>query len=157
MKKIQNKEFRSTELQTLPPATGVDNIIIENDEQREQNYHGIRFKGRIIADDNVTNIYMKGYVTLMCIPNDNITIPAITSAALLEDAQSYIIASELWSMFSGPTQTQNRGASIYDFDFAPKTSRTCSRGGKIVGQVTNESVSVNAVYSGLLSSFGTAK
>ncbi len=45
-------------------------------------------------------------------------------------------------------------AEYYDFDFAPKTSRTCSMGGKIVGQVTNEGLG-SVVVNALLTMFTT--
>ena len=122
------------------------------------NFHGIRYKGRIIQDVLSTANFASGFVTLMCIPNDQITIPALLTEADLNDSNSFIIACEAWSTYSRLSSGDDTAgqSKIWDFDFAPKTSRTCMRGGKIVGQITNNSPVATITVTHMISSFETA-
>ena len=154
---MQQKEFEVIFRQVLPPDTGVNNLIIENNIISKINFHGIRFKGRIIQDPAETgNILSSGMVTLMCIPNDQIVIPTLLTEADLNDSNSFIIATEAWMIMSEPAPAIPTFGTVYDFEFAPKTSRTCMKGGKIVGQVTVNSPTADVVITALLSSFETA-
>ena len=118
------------------------------------NFHGIRYKGRIIADDKSGEQFGSGMVTLMCIPNDQITIPTLLTEADLNDSNSFIIATEAWATLTNENTAPNIGATRqYDFEFAPKTSRSCMRGGKIVGQITNNSPTTTLTVTHLLSTF----
>jgi len=152
---LQQKEFEHTERQTLPQLTGVNSLVIENTGLSKLNFHGIRFKGRIQIDNGeATEQFLSGFVTLMCVPNDQIAIPSILNEATLNDSNSFIIAVEAWQMFSQPAVAFTY-AGTYDFDIAPKTSRSCMKGGKIVGQVTNTSAVSDCVITTLLSTFET--
>ncbi len=119
------------------------------------NFHGIRYKGRIQGDpaEPATQL-QSGFVSLMCIPNDQITIPTLLTEADLNDSNSFIIAVEAWS-FLTPTGANAKGGynTQYEFDFAPKTSRTCMRGGKLVGQVTSNAPVADTVITHQLSTF----
>ena len=119
------------------------------------NFHGIRFKGRIFPDfAEPADQYISGFVSLMCIPNDQITIPTLLTEADLNDSNSFIIAVEAWMIAVQGSAAQQAGApALYDFDFAPKTSRTCMKGGKLVGQVTVNSPTADAVITTQLSTF----
>jgi len=152
---MQSKRYDSIERQVLPATTGVDSRVIENNENHQVNYHGVRFKGRIIANvDSAGANYGSGYITLMCLPNDFITIPTIRSDNDMLDAQSMIIAVEPWMTVVGVTNNINSYLSGYDFDIVLKTSRNCATGGKIIGQVTNES-GLTCTITTLLSMFET--
>jgi len=152
---MQTKSYESVELQALPAVTGINNLTIQNDEQRKENFHGIRFKGRIIMDGVNAPQFGKGFITLMCIPAEIASVPAITSDVVLNDAQYWIIASEIWSMRADTTTVLARYGAIYDFDMIIGTSRTCNKGGRIVAQVTNESASTGVVLTCMLSLFRT--
>ena len=43
---MQNKRYDAFERQTLNFGGGTGSLIIENEENTEVNYHGIRFKGQ---------------------------------------------------------------------------------------------------------------
>ena len=152
---MQSKRYDSIERQVVPAITGVNNRVIENTENHEVNYHGIRFKGRLILDAVQTGInFGSGYITLMCLPNDFITIPTIFADTDMIDAQSMIIACEPWAAIGGTTHDSD--GSFVDFNITPKTSRNCATGAKIIGQVTNESPGIAAVLTALLSTFETS-
>ena len=148
---MQSKRYDTVERQTVPATTGVFNLVVENTENHQVNYHGVRYKGRIICDFASTgDILQSGYVTLFCLPNDFITIPQIRSDNDQIDAQSMIIATESWMVLGGTTNGHTGFTSVHDFDFSIKTSRNCATGGKIIGQVTNDAggvISLTAVLS----------
>ncbi len=151
---MQQKEFEVNFRAVLPPDTGVSSLVIENTVISKINFHGIRFKGRISGDQaEPNNQFLSGIVSLMCIPNDQIAIPTLLSEADLNDSNSFIIACECWSL-AVPSGSVSLGYSgVYDFDFAPKTSRTCMKGGKLVGQVTVNSPIADAIITTQLSTF----
>jgi len=129
-------------------------LVIENTENRESNFHGIRFSGRIQAVDAGGVNFGSGFITLMCIPNDQITIPAILDESTLNDSNSFIIAVKPYQTHEGTADETY--ATTFDFEFAPKTSRNCMKGGKIVGQITNISPVTTMTVTSLLSLFETA-
>ncbi len=134
--------------------TAINNLTIENAQEASINYHGIRFCGRIQVDfEESTNQYAGGYITLMCIPNDQIIIPSINSEAKLNDSQSFVIAVIPYQMHIDTTENAAGYGSTFDFNIVPNTSRTCINGGKILGQVQNDSPTADVVYTGILSAF----
>ncbi len=146
------KSFQTDERQTVPASTGSRNLVIENTENREENFHGMRFQGRLLS--NPGSNFGGGYISLMCIPNDQITIPDLNSEATLNDSNSFIIAVMPYVLDPVASGSENRYGGVFDFVIAPKTSRTCMKGGKIVGQVTNQSTGA-IVLSTMLSMFRT--
>ena len=153
---MQQKEFEVTTRQVIPPA-GVNSLIIENTVISSINFHGIRFSGRLQMDFSEPSAQLaSGFITLMCIPNDQIAIPNLQVEADLNDSNSFIIAIEQYQMSTRAT-SQPSAATTYDFNFAPKTSRICMQGGKIVGQVSNTSPTADVTISTLLSSFEVFK
>jgi len=153
---MQQKEFEVTFRQVIPPLTGVTSLVIENTGLSKLNFHGIRMTGRINLDPaEGTNQFASGFATLMCIPNDQIVIPTLLTEADINDSNSFIIAIEAWQCVIGSSNQGTGYSSTYDFKFAPKTSRSCMRGGKLVSQVTNNAPVADAVVTHLLSSFET--
>ncbi len=150
---MQSKRFDEAELQTIPTLVGINTLVIQNDAQHRVNFHGIRYKGRLMKDNAGGAIFQTGYVTLMCIPNDFIATTGIFGIAEMRQMNEMIIAIEPWSIFGG-TAGQAGGMGHYDFDISPKTSRTCAFGGKIIGQVTNSGLG-NVLVTALLSTFST--
>ena len=156
---MQNKRYNALERQTLAAAGGLGTISIQNGENTEVNYHGIRAKGRVIIDISDANPeFGSGWITLMCLP-PGVAVPLIDSAADAEANQNFIIACEQWSAFGGGAATDpssgNGGAGCYDFDIVPRTSRNCSKDAQITLQVVNESGSIAAILTCLLSTFET--
>ncbi len=149
---MQTKQFDEAELATIPTLTGINTLVIENNEDHRVNYHGIRYKGRIQSGES-TAMFQNGYVTLLCVPNDFIPITGIFDIATMRDMNEMIVAIEPWALHKNVVGADT-SAEYYDFDFAPKTSRTCSMGGKIVGQVTNEGLG-SVVVNALLTMFTT--
>ena len=154
---MQQKEFEVIYRQVLPQATGVLNQVIENTGLSTLNFHGIRYKGTIMGDQSEAGpAYISGQITLMCIPNDQIAIPTLLTENDLNDSNSFIIATEPYQLVN--TNTASLGAPFCkDFEIVPKTSRSCMRGGKIVGQVTNNGTALDVVVTAQLSSFETFK
>jgi len=154
---MQQKEFEMSIRQVLPELTGVDSLVIENTGLSKLNFHGMRYQGRIMFDfAHTSDQFASGMVTLMCIPNDQITIPSLLTEADLNDSNSFIIATKAWMIFNHAAATEVGGYNTtFDFEFAPKTSRSCMKGGKIVGQITNTAPTVDVVVTHLLSTFET--
>jgi len=151
---MQMKTFEFIERQVIP-INGVNSLVIEVTDNLQENFHGMRYCGRLIVDNDVVG-FVSGFVTLMCIPNDQIAIPALHTEADLNDSNSFIIAIVPFQMnITADIHTADYGA-VFDWDFAPKTSRSCMKGGKIVGQVTLNTGSVDEIImTSLLSVFRT--
>jgi len=154
---MQQKEFEVSIRQAVPATTGVDSITIENGESSKMNFHGIRYKGRIIQDILSSAQFGSGFISLMCIPNEQITLPTLLTEADLNDSNSFIIAVEAWQTHTRPSTGEDTSgySKVYDFDIAPKTSRSCMRGGRIVGQITNNAPTATITVTHLLSTFET--
>ena len=150
---MQNKRFDEAELAVIPTATGINTLVLEVTDEHRINFHGIRFKGRIQKDDVLATTFQHGYITLLCVPNDQVALSGIFDVNDMIDWNAMIIAIVPWAIFSDAI---GRGSfsTVYDFDIAPKTSRTCAKGGKIVAQVTNAGLG-SVVVNSLLTSFTT--
>ncbi len=154
---MQQKEFEYEVRQVLPPNTGKVDLVIENTGLSELNFHGIRFQGRIQCDfAEPLNQYGSGFISLMCIPNDQIVIPSLLNQADLNDSNSFIIAVLAYQIAVEAGASATLGyAGTYDWEITPKTSRSCMKGGKIVGQITNNSPGTAITVTQMLSSFET--
>ncbi len=91
----------------------------------------------------------------MCVPNDFITIPTIASANDLEDAQSFIIATEVVNLRCQIANNESEFGNVHDFEFVIKSSRTCSRGGKLIGLISDTSAIQTWTVSAMLSTFSS--
>jgi len=154
---MQQKEFETVFRSVIPPA-GVLSLVIENTGLSKLNFHGIRWQGRLNMDKaEPTDQYGSGFITLMCIPNDQIAIPNLQTEADLNDSNSFIIAVLPWQMhvLAGAVNKALTYAGTFDFEITPKTSRSCMKGGKIVGQITNNSPTADIIVTPLLSAFET--
>ena len=156
---MQNKRYNAVERQVLTLGGGINNQSISNEENTEVNFHGIRYKGRILIDTADGSFeFGSGWITLMCLP-PGITTPVIDSSADANSFQQFIIATEQWSAMGGSPATDtangNGAGAIYDFNITPKTSRNCVKDGSIVAQVINESIGIGAILTSVLSTFET--
>ncbi len=117
----------------------------------------MRYKGRLITDDTVLG-FTSGFITLLCLPTTNQVIPTISDDATADDANEFVIATEPFMVINDSAGGDNNAefGSVYDWDMQIKTSRTCSRGGRIIAQVHNDATSTNGiVINCLLSLFRT--
>ncbi len=153
---MQNKSFRNLERQVVI-ANGQGTLTMQNDSERRENFHGIRAKGRIIIDDT-NDGFSSGFITVLCLPQSDMAVPVISDSATMEGVNEMIVAIEPFMVqmpaAGGLAPTQTGG--VHDFDIVLQTSRTCSRGGRIVLQVHNDSGSINSIIlTCLLTSFRT--
>ncbi len=153
---MQQKEFETIQRQVIPPA-GVNSLVIENSGLSKLNFHGFRYQGRIQVDqDEPADQYSSGFISIMCIPNDQIVIPNLQTEADLNDSNSFIVAVMPYQMHGVISGAEPIGyGGTYDFAISPKTSRSCMKGGKLVGQVSNNSVVPDVILTAMLSSFET--
>ncbi len=153
---MQQKEYESLIRQSVPVG-GQQTVVIENTGLSKLNFHGMRFMGRIIGDvQSQAEQFQSGYLGIMCIPNDQITIPTLLTEADLNDSNSFIIAVKPWMTYHESDADNTIGApNIFDFEIVPLTSRSCMKGGKIVGFITNNSAAQNVIVEALLSTFET--
>ncbi len=152
---MQNKRFDEAELATIPASTGINTLVLEVTDEHRINFHGIRYQGRVHADNLTGDLYQNGYITLLCVPNDQVALSGIFDVNDMIDWNAMIVAIKPWSIYSRTDANKNDGAQRFvDWDIAPKTSRTCAKGGKIVAQVTNVGLG-NVIVNALLTSFTT--
>ena len=152
---MQSKQYDEAELATIPASTGINTLVIEVTDSHRLNFHGIHFQGRLHGDNALSNAFQNGYVALLCVPNDQVALSGIFGIADMRDWNAMIIAIQPFSLYNRVTAGSSTGErSMFDFDIAPKTSRTCAEGGKIVGQVTNVGLG-NVIVNTLLSTFST--
>ncbi len=150
---MQSKRFDVAEVAVIPTLTGINTLVIENQDEHRINFHGIRYVGRIHKEATDPSIFQNGYVTLLCVPNDFIPTTGIFNNNDMEAMNDMIIGILPWSIYTGANNDAS-SATFYEFSITPKTSRTCSKGGKILGQVTNEGLG-SVVVNALLSTFST--
>jgi len=119
-------------------------MVITNAEDRMGNFHNIHWSGRIISNSATADAYCSGYLVLMCVNQQQFTVPASMTEVILEDMQGYIILAKQWMTYGGLTFMG--GMSKYDFDFnLGKISRNCTKEGRLVGRMYNDSGSPQAV------------
>ncbi len=151
---MQNKRYDSVERQVVPAVTGINNLVIENLENTTVNYHGIRYKGRIMFDTlDSTFEFGSGWVSLLCVP-PGVSIPEIDSAADAENFQQFVIATEQFAGAAGSTITSGFN-TVADFDIVVKTSRNCMKGARLIGQLANDSAGISVILTCTLSCFET--
>ena len=143
---MQQKRFDTNEEQTIA-AGASDACQIVNQESRKGNFHGIRWNGRIRADNVSGDNEAHGRLILFCLPAAMTLVAAdADSDSELEDLSDFIIASEVWSVFGGSTNPIGEGTH-YDFDIAPKTSRTCAKDGYIHAMIVSDPSSAKSVIA----------
>jgi len=150
---MQMKTFETNQRQAIPVGGQVTSVI-EATDNREENFHGMRHKGLIVQDATIG--FASGFCGIMCIPNDQIAIPVLLTEADLNDSNSFIVTIESWMTRIQATGENSEFGAVYAYDHTPKTSRSCMKGGKIVGFVSCTSGSVDGVtFTNLLSLFRT--
>ena len=148
----QTKRYESAELFTIG-SPGTLSEIITNTDNLKVNWHGIRFKGRIRADNASADNETHGFCGIMCIDQEGVAVPQLLTEGNLNQFYPFIVAVEPWSVFGGSTNPNQYG-SQHDFDYVIKTSRTCPKEGRLIGFVSNNGAK-SVVATTLLSTFET--
>ena len=154
---MQTKRYGTLIEDTLAAgATLVANIV--NDSDRRANFHGIRARGRLRADNVSADGEAGGYIFLDCTPAQlgQITEASFDSVGNLEDASGFRVALVPWSVFGGSTNPVG-GDTFFDWDIVIKTSRTCSKNDRLQMGVVSFAESSKSVIiaNALLSCFET--
>jgi len=154
---MQTKRYNRTAEQTV--AAGAVNVLtIQNTSERRANFHGIRFSGRLRADNASADNEAHGLLMIICKPGgfDTLTETDVDSDSGLEDRSEVNCIVKPWAVFGGSTNPVG-GGTFVDWDFVMKTSRTCSKGSSIQGYVISmaESAKSIVVSHQLLSCFET--
>jgi len=154
---MQTKRYALIREATVASAGASRGEIINNSDRRA-NFHGIRWKGRIRADNASADNEAHGVLLLFCKPDmyPDLTESAFDSNNDLETASPVVIAIEPWSVFGGSTNPVGEGTH-YDFNIViDRTSRTCSKDEKIIGAIISyQESSKSVIVNHLLSCFET--
>ena len=153
---MQTKRYASDREATIG-AGGVRTMEIVNESTRRANWHGIRFSGRIRADNASADNEANGWIAIVCQPGEytNLIESSFDNDSDLENLSEVIVAVLPWSVFGGSTHPVEFGA-IFDFDIVINTSRTCGKGTKLIGYIVSNSVSAkNVLHTSQLSAFET--
>ncbi len=154
----QTKRYERSNEVTIAAGGTPDVLTIQNNSERRANFHGIRYQGRIKIDNASADNESHGLILLTCEPGGygTLTEANVDSGSDLETRSEVIIAVQPWSVFGGSTSLVG-GDTFFDFHFDIGTSRTCSKGSKIVGYVFNMAESAKSVIlaHSLLSCFET--
>ena len=131
-----NAESRAN---TFIDDNDADTVQIDLDEQSAVNVHGLRFCGSIEPENTDANA--NGFWILYCFPAsiiqpDNNFLPSTFSTLDDEDFLPYVWGVGCWTASN---------QAPYHFEFAPRTSRTCQKGARILGAIVKTGISAGAV------------
>ncbi len=154
---MQTKRYAIIVEDTLA-AGGINTADIVNQSDRRANFHGIRFKGRLRADNASADNEAHGFIALHCSPAilGGVTESNFDTASDLENQSGIMVAIEPWSVFGGSTNPV--GSNTYhEWDFVIKTSRTCAKNDELKAIVVSNAESAKSVVisHALLSCFET--
>ena len=114
------------------------NNILEFDEADAINAHGLRVCGSIEPENVDANA--NGFWVVYCFPssiiNTTTDLPESFSELDNKDINPYVWGIGCWTASN---------QAPYHFEFAPRTSRTCQRGARIVVQIRTTGVSAGNV------------
>ena len=115
-----------------------DIVQITMDESEAVNVHGVRYCGSIEPEDGGANA--NGFWCLFCLPDQVISttndLPESFTALDNEDFLAYLWAVGCWTASN---------EAPYHWEVAPRTSRNCKRGARVVGYVIKSGISAGAV------------
>ena len=154
---MQQKRYVREAEDTLG-ASGVAQLIFRVLENRRANFHGIRYQGRLRADNVSADNEAHGLIIVTCEPGgyDALAEVDVDSNANLEDRSEVLVAVKPWSVFGGSSNPVGAN-TFFEWDISIGTSRTCSKGAGIAGYVISmaESAKSIVVSHHLLSAFET--
>ncbi len=154
---MQTKRYATLREDTLASGALLEGDIV-NQSERRANFHGIRYSGRLRADNASADNEASGYIYLDCNPAQlgQITEISFDSTSDLENASGFRVALLPWSVFGGSTNPVGAG-TFFDWDIVIKTSRTCSKNDRLQMGVVSfaESAKSVIVANALLSCFET--
>ena len=154
---MQTKRYARLSEATVA-AGATSRVDIDNVAERRANWHGIRYQGRLRADNASADNEAHGIILLVCIPGQLSTLVEtnVDSDSELENKSGIIIAIIPWAVFGGSTNPVGEG-TLFDWNMVIKTSRTCSKGDELQGYVISFSESAKSIIisNSLLSCFET--
>ncbi len=154
---MQSKRYAISRESTVASG-GIDTITIQNDTKRRANYHGIRWSGRLRADNASADNEAHGFFVLLCRSAAFASLGEANydTADNLEDQSGIIMIISPWSVFGGSTNPVGVGTT-WDWNFEMRTSRTCSANDLISAKIVSLAESAKSVVVGnsLLSCFET--
>ena len=153
---MQQKRYANADEVTIASG-GSTTLLITNNELNRMNVHGIRYKGRLRADNVSADNEAHGFIILMAHPASyTFAASDFTNNTELEDASDWIIAVEPWSIFGGSTNPVGFG-TFYDWEMVINSSRTLRKDAILRAVVLSQTGSAKSVIvtNHLLSCFGT--
>jgi len=154
---MQTKRYAITVEDTLA-AGGINTSDIVNQSDRRANFHGIRYQGRLRADNASADNEAHGFVAIHCRPAilGGLTESNFDTASDLENQSGIMVAIKPWSVFGGSTNPVGAN-SFFEWDIVIKTSRTCSKNDELKAIVVSNAESAKSVIisHALLSCFET--
>ncbi len=154
---MQTKRYARNVEETIAAGAAFNVGEILNNLNRRANYHGIRVRGRLRADNASADNEAHGLIALFCTNSQlGITESQVDSDTNLQDLSEEIVAICPWSVFGGSTNPVGEG-TIFDYEFVIKSSRTCARGQELRLVIFNHTESAKSVINAmsLLSCFET--
>ncbi len=117
---------------------GVSQVKITLDESAAVNFHGMHYCFSIEPENGDANA--NGFWVLYCLPatviSESTGLPGTFAELDNEDFLPYVWGVGCWTASN---------QAPYHYEFAPRTSRNCQKGARIVGQVVVSGVSAGLV------------
>ena len=126
-----------------------DFLTVTLDESASVNVHGLRACGSIEPENADANA--NGFWIVYCLPAQVINLldlPQNFAQLDNEDFLPYVWGCGCWTASN---------QAPYHFEFAPKTSRTCQKGARIVTVVVKSGISAGAVRINLITTCFTSQ
>ena len=117
----------------------VDSVEIIMDEGAAVNIHGMRFCGSIEPENADANA--NGFWIMYCFPADVIPTSSNQLPSNFADLDNEDFLPYVWGVGCWTASNQ----APYHFEFAPRTSRTCQNGARIVGVIVKTGISAGSV------------
>ena len=133
----RRRALGATDANNTLNSNTADNITLLLDESDVVNVHGMHYCFSI--EPEVENANANGWWALWCLPANTISpanLPDQITNIDDEDANPY-----LWGLGCWTASNQ----APFHLEFAPRTSRNCQKGARIVGVVNKSGVSAGSV------------
>ncbi len=133
----------------LLDTSNVDITNITLDESDAVNVHGYRFCGSIEPENGGANA--NGFWCVFCLPAGVLSaqndLPNTEGELNSEDTNAYLWGVGCWTASN---------EAPYHFEFAPRTSRNCQRGARIIAYVVKSGISAGNVRINLVATCFTS-
>ena len=120
-------------------SIAADDLEMVFDEADAVNIHGLRYCFSIEPENADANA--NGFWILYCFPADIIQTASSALPNTFGDLDDKTFNPYVWGIGCWTASNQ----APYHYEFTPRTSRTCQRGGRIVAMVVKNGISAGAV------------